>query len=309
MAIPDPTRYLQDTTPGLIRDLHATLASSPLVYRNRPDVDFDAILDHPDLLAAQCDDGYVAGTPWGRHLRVAYEFDSLNAIRQHLTNLLNDIGELAHARGAELITMDYNDFPHRHWVDPMLIGAGFAEPAEVCIMRLRDVRDAEPPAPAAGVGVREATAADADAIAAVEERASGEGAHAPPLDSRFLGDADWVGLADVDGEPAAFLRVIEGEKRGIVADELVVAHDERPNDAISALLGAAVAWGAERNRRALTLRAAATAVSNPVLQQFRFRHVGNELLYQRPADPAEVVARREARITTFVKVGKIFGQF
>ena len=309
MAIPDPTRYLQDTTPGLIRDLHATLASSPLVYRNRPDVDFDAILDHPDLLAAQCDDGYVAGTPWGRHLRVAYEFDSLNAIRQHLTNLLNDIGELAHARGAELITMDYNDFPHRHWVDPMLIGAGFAEPAEVCVMRLRDVRDAEQTELADGVSVREATAADADEIAAVEERASGAGAHAPPLDARFLEDADWVGLADVDGEPAAFLRVIEGEKRGIVADELVVAHDERPNDAISALLGAAVTWGAERNRRALTLRAAATAVSNPVLQQFRFRHVGNELLYQRPADPSEVVARREARITTFVKVGKIFGQF
>ena len=309
MAIPDPTRYLQDTTPGLIRDLHANLATSPLVYRNRPDVDFDAILDHPDLLAAQCDDGYVAGTPWGRHLRVAYEFDSLNAIRQQLTNLLNDIGELAHARGIELITMDYNDFPHRHWVDPMLIGAGFAEPAEVCIMRLRDVRDMKVPEPAAGISVREATEADADEIAAIEERASGEGAHAPPLDPRFLGDADWVGIAAIDGEPAAFLRVIEGEKRGIVADELVVADDERPNDAIAALLGAAVDWGAGRNRRALTLRAAATAVSNPVLQQFGFRHVGNELLYQRPADPAEVAARREARITTFVKVGKIFGQF
>lgn len=309
MAIPDPTRFRQDTTPGLIRDLHATLASRPLVYRNQPDVDFDSILQHPDLLAAQCDDGYVAGTPWGRHLRVAYEFDSLNAIRQHLTALLNDIGELAHQRGAGLITMDYNDFPHRHLVDPMLIGAGFTDPAEVCLMRLRDVRDIEPPPPAAGISVRIAAESDVDAIAAIEECASGEGAHAPPLDQLFLDDAAWVGVAEIDGEPSAFLRIIEADKRGITADELVVAGEQRANDAIAALLGAAVAWGADLNRRALTLRADVTATANPVLQQFGFRHVGNELLYQRPADPAEVAARREASITTYVKVGKIFGQF
>ena len=309
MVIPDPTRYRQDVTPGLIRDLHQTLASRPLVYRNQPDVDIDAMLDHPDLLAAQCDDGFAAGTPWGRHLRVAYEFDSLNAIRNHLTRLLTELGELAHARGARLITMDYNDFPHRHWVDPMLIGAGFAPPSEVGVMRLRDVREVSPPAPAAGMSARPATAEDAEAIAGIEERAAGEGAHAPPLDGRFLEDASWVGIAEADGEPAGFLRIIDAAKRGIMADELVVDQDRRPNDAAAALLGAAVRWGAERNNRALTLRADGSAVSNPVLRQFGFRHVGNELLYQRPADPDEVASRRASEITAYVKVGKIFGQF
>lgn len=309
MAIPDPTRYQQDVTPGLIRDLHRTLASRPLVYRNQPDADIDAMLEHPDLLAAQCDDGFAAGTPWGRHLRVAYEFDSLNAIRSHLTNLLTDLGELAHERGIELMTMDYNDFPHRHWVDPMLMGAGFAPPAEVSVLRLRDVREVQPPEPAAGVSAREATADDADLIAEIEERTAGEGAHAPPLDARFLSDARWVGIAEVDGAAAGFLRIVDAERRGILADELVVDQEQRPNDAAAALLGAAVRWGAERNNRALTLRADVSAASNPVLQQFGFRHVGNELLYQRPADPDEVAARRDASITTFVKVGKIFGQF
>ena len=310
MVTPDYTRHAQDVAPGFVRELHETLASKQLAYRNQPEADFDELVRLPRMLSTQCDDGYVIGVPYGRHLRVFYEFDTINHIRLHLTNLLNEMGELAteHA-DSELMVIDYTDFPHRHYVEPMLIGAGFVSPSEVSVMRCRDVRDQSLPEIAPGIRVRDASEDDAEAVVQIEQQAVGEGAHAPPLASQFFGDSEWVGIAERDGSAAGYIRTVPAAKRGIAAEELLVHPEHDFTEISSALLATAMQRGAEANRRAMTLRVAGESAGEPLLKEFNFRHVTNELSYQRPADPAEVARRREAKVTTFVKVGKIWGRF
>ncbi len=310
MVTPDYTRLQQDRAPGMVRELHETLAAKQLAYRNQPEFDFDALVRQRRMLSTQCDDGYVIGLPYGRHLRLFYEFDTVNHIRMHLTNLLNEMGELANEHSeTELMVLDFNDFPRRHYVEPMLIGAGFVSPSEVSVMRCRDVRDQTLPETDDDISVREASASDAEAIAEIERLASGEGAHAPPLADQFFERAEWIGIAERNGAAAGYIQVVAGEKRGIIADELIV-HPDFDHAVISrALLAAAMRRGAESNRRAMTLRVAGDSVGDPLLREFNFRHITNELTYQRPADPAEVQRRYEAKVTTFVKVGKIWGRF
>ena len=310
MVIPDYTRHAQDVAPGMVRDLHETLATKALAYRNQPDLDFDQLVRLPRMLSTQCDDGYVIGVPFGRHLRVFYEFDTINHIRLHLTNLLNEMGELASEHSdAELMVIDYTDFPHRHYVEPMLIGAGFVSPSEVAVMRCRDVRDQSLPELAPGISVRDATADDDDAVVEIEQQSAGEAAHAPPLANQFFDEAEWVGLAERDGAPAGYIRTAPAEKRGVIAEELIVHPDQDHSEISSALLATAMQRAAEANRRAMTLRVSGESVGDDLLKEFNFRHVTNELTYQRPADPAEVQRRIDAKVTTYVKVGKIWGRF
>ena len=46
-----------------------------------------------------------------------------------------------------------------------------------------------------------------------------------------------------------------------------------------------------------------------MLSAFGFRHVTNELFYQRPADPAVIRRMQDEKVVTRVKVGKIWGRF
>ena len=310
MVIPDYTRHAQDVAPGFVRELHETLATKALAYRNQPDIDYGDLVRQRSMLSTQCDDGHVIGIPYGRHLRVFYEFDTINHIRLHLTNLLNEMGELATEHSdSELMVIDYTDFPHRHYVEPMLIGAGFTSPSEVSVMRCRDVRDQELPEAADGITVRDASESDQADIVGIEQAAAGEGAHAPPLAPQFFSDSEWIGVAERDGAAAGYIRTVPAEKRGIAAEELIV-HPEHDHTEISqALLAEAMRRGADANRRAMTLRVAGDSVGDPLLREFNFRHVTNELSYQRPADPAEVQRRYDDKVTTFVKVGKIWGRF
>ena len=310
MVTPDYSRHQQDIAPGMVRELHETLASKQLAYRNQPDADFDELVRLPRMLSTQCDDGYVIGVPYGRHLRLFYEFDTINHIRLHLTNLLNEMGELATEHSdCELMVIDYTDFPHRHYVEPMLIGAGFVSPSEVAVMRCRDVRDQALPDLNGAISVRDGSASDADAIVEIERAAGGEAAHTPPLAPQFFEDAEWVGIAEVGGAPAGYIQTAPAEKRGILAEELIVHPDHDFADVSRALLAAAMSRGAADNRRAMTLRVSGDSAGDPLLKEFNFRHVTNELTYQRPADPAEVQRRYDEKVTTFVKVGKIWGRF
>ena len=310
MVTPDYSRHQQDIAPGMVRELHETLASKQLAYRNQPDADFDELVRLPRMLSTQCDDGYVIGVPYGRHLRLFYEFDTINHIRLHLTNLLNEMGELATEHSdCELMVIDYTDFPHRHYVEPMLIGAGFVSPSEVAVMRCRDVRDQALPDLNGAISVRDGSASDADAIVEIEQAAGGEAAHTPPLAPQFFEDAEWVGIAEVGGAPAGYIQTAPAEKRGILAEELIVHPDHDFADVSRALLAAAMSRGAADNRRAMTLRVSGDSAGDPLLKEFNFRHVTNELTYQRPADPAEVQRRYDEKVTTFVKVGKIWGRF
>ena len=310
MVTPDNTRYEQDVTPGLVRQLHETLALESVVYRNRTDVDYGELVKVPELIASQCDEGYVLGLPFGRHLRIFYEFDDIEAMRKQFPELLNEIGEIAIKNtGARVMLLEFNDFPRRHHQEHIFVGAQFGDSLEVALMRCRDVREQEIPDPPSGIEVRPAKAADVDLLAGLEERVMEDLALAPPLPANFLKDARWTGIAEIDGQPAGYLRLLDADKRGMLADQFVVDADLDGSAISAALLHAAFLHGRGDNRRALTLPVSQAAVSDPNLAQYGFKHAGDSLRYDRTADPTEVEADRMAKVGTRVKVGKIWGQF
>ena len=311
MVTPDYARFEQDRKPGLIRELHQTLAARTLVYRNTEDVDYDELLGRRDLLAANSGQGYVLGLPYGHHLKLHYEFDGLESMRSQFAELLNDLGRVAVRRAAcRLMVMDFTDFANRHHVNHILMGADFDEPVEWTRMRCRDVREQPLPAPPAGITVRVAGSDDADAIAALDERVSGDQAIAPPLPDGFFGDAGWVGVAEQDGALRGYVRLLDAERRGLQAEELVADPDHEPQAIRAALLHAAFAYGRAENRRGLALRVGLEAASDPLLAAYGLQPREQGLLLIRPADPEEVLRRREAKATpTYFKIGKIWGKY
>ena len=65
MVLPDRTRFQQDRSRGLIREIHHTLAAAPRVHRNLPGSDYRALLERPDALHLPAQDGYLLGLPTG----------------------------------------------------------------------------------------------------------------------------------------------------------------------------------------------------------------------------------------------------
>ena len=321
MVLPDRTRFQQDRSRGLIREIHDTLAAAPRVHRNLPGSDYRALLERPDALHLPAQDGYLLGLPYGRHLRLYFEFAAIEPLRRQLAALLEALGRLALERTpARLFVLDYADFAHRHHPEPILLGAQFEEPHSLALLRCRDLREPALPAPPPDIRVRAATKADSDALEALAAQALPEPC-APPLPDAFLGDARWLALAEHDGRTTGCLRLLDAEKRGLTVDELLVLPGQAPGQApeqtpgqdrgpsAAALLRAAFLHGREHDRRALTLRLPPNALPPAVLQPYDFRHAGEQLRYLRPVDPDVVEQRRRRSGATQVTVGKLGGRF
>ncbi|MEE9277664.1 MAG: hypothetical protein V3V06_04585, partial [Dehalococcoidia bacterium] len=77
----------------------------------------------------------------------------------------------------------------------------------------------------------------------------------------------------------------------------------------AALLHAAFEHGRADNRRGLTLRVADEALGDPLIKAYGFKYADAGLSYVRPSDPVEVQRQHDEKITTRIKVGKIFGMF
>ncbi len=119
----------------------------------------------------------------------------------------------------------------------------------------------------------------------------------------------WAALAEVDGKPAGYLRILDAEKRGLLADQFVVDAELGAERIGAALLNAAMQHGRDDNRRALTVQVAQDAIGDPMLREYGFKHAGDGLRYQRIADPAKVEEIRLEQVKTRVKVGRIWGRF
>ena len=310
MVIPDYSRHQSDRAPGLVRELHRTLGDQALRYRNLDDADYDALVEERKVIVAHSADGYVLGLPTGRQLRVYYEFGDLDAARDQLGRLVTDLAVVALTRtDCETMVLDYNDSGHRHLMHPALQGAAFEE-LEWSLLRCRDIRDVEPPgALREGVLVRGATVADGETIARFDAAVRGADAVAPPLPAGFVEEAAWVGLAEVEGELAGFLRVGVTGKRGLFADEFVVDPARWPQDVGAALISAAIEWGRQDQRRVLTVSLSTDLSTAPFFKTLGFYRVQERLRYRRPVDQAEIERRRAEKKSTYFKVGKIWGKW
>ena len=314
MVTPDYSRHEQDRRPGLLRELHQVLAGKPKSLRNLPETDYSALVKRRDLFSTQAEGGYVVGLPFGRHLRIFYEFEDVEPLRQDLNALLDDLGELAHERsGTTLMVLEFSDFPHRHRVDPILTGAEFDDPIEWSRLRVIGINEEGAldriPALPDGITVRQATVADGERIAALEERVGGEGAFAPPLPKDFFADDALVVLAEVDGALAGVLRAIPGEKRSLDGEEFVVDPSHATDPITTALLRAMFEAGAQANKRSLTVRVALESTRDPVFVAFGFKPSEQGLTFLRSGDPEALRQRREERIAPRFKIGKIWGRY
>ncbi len=308
MVTPDYAAFDQDRARGLIHNLHRSIADTPRALRNQPTADYPAMLKLPRFLSTQCQDGYLLGIPYGRHLKLFYEFERLGPLQTNLRDLVNDMGELAEKHTeCRVLALEFDDFPNRHHVDHTIIGAHFRDPLPFMRLRVRDMREQELPDAPDGVSVRSATAADAAAISDLEAEASGDDALSPPLPDGFIEDARSVLVAEQGGAVTGFIRLVDAERRGLLADEFLV-QEEGGEAAAVALLRATIEEGAAADRRGLTIRVAADAVGDPVFKTFGFRHSGDGLQYLRVANPEAAYAAVEKR-PIYIKVGKIFGRF
>jgi len=310
MVTPDDVRFVQDTKPGLVRELHRTIASQAVVYRNLQELDYGALVELPNVISTQCDAGYVLGVPYGRHIKTYFEFDNIDGMREELLGLVDDLGELAMQHTAcEVMVLEFNDFANRHHIDPIIVGANFGDPVNFALMRCRDVRDQQLPDPPSGVSVRQAGEADGEKIAALEQRVRGADALGPPLPAGFIGDARWFALAEVDGEAVGYIRVLDADRRGLLTDEFVVDEEQDGEAVAGALLQAVFEHGRADDRRALTLRVPFESINNSLLASYGFKHAGDGLHYVRSADPAQVRREIDEKVQSHFKVGKIFGMF
>lgn len=308
MVTPDYTAFDQDRAGGLVRDLHETIAQKPRILRNQPTADYAAMVRLPRMLSTQCEDGYLLGIPYGRHLKLFYEFEELGPLQTHLRGLVDDIGELALKHtDCRVLALEFDDFPNRHHVEHAIVGSRFRDPLPFMVLRCRDMREQDLPDAPDGVGTRLATPDDADAIAALEARVSAEDALAPPLPNGFLDSARSVLVAERDGALVGYIRLLDADRRGLTAEEFLV-DDEGGEEAAVALLRGTMEQGRADDRRSLHIRVAADAAGDPVFKSFGFKHDGDGLQYLRVADPEEADAEVPRR-PVYIKVGKIFGRF
>ena len=307
MVIPDSSSFVQDRSPGLVRELHRTLQESELHYRNLSGVDYEALIEDPTVIAAQTEEGYLLGAPYGRELRLYYHFNDLRAAEVSLGALVTDLAELASEETAcNTMVMDH-DHGHRHIVHLVLLGADFAEPEPWSLMRCRDIREAPLRDEAANATVRKATAADATTVMQLDGSVRGERSIAPPLPTGFIEDARWLGLAEIEGKPAGYLRIVDAEKRGLRGDHFIIDPDLGAHDAGGALLRAAIIHGREDNRRALTIETPEEQTSEPYFGPYGFKRVGERLRYRRPVDIEEIRRAHRDKAQRYFKVGKIWG--
>ena len=310
MVTPDDVRFVQDTKPGLVRELHRTIASQAVVYRNLQELDYGELVERSNVLSTQCDAGYILGVPYGRHLKTYFEFDNIDGMREELLGLTDELGALAVEHTAcEVMVLEFNDFANRHHIDPIIVGANFSDPVNFALMRCRDVRDQELPDAPSGVSVREAGEADRETLAGLEQRVRGDDALGPPMPAGFFSDARWVAVAEVNGEAAGYIRILDADRRGLLTDEFIVDEEQDGEAVAGALLQAAFEHGRADNRRALTLRVPFESINNALLGSYGFKHAGDGLHYVRAADPAEVRREIEEKVQSHFKVGKIFGMF
>ena len=308
MVTPDYAAFDQDRAEGLLRSLHESLAQEPRALRNQPTADYAAMLKLPRFLSTQCPDGYLLGIPYGRHLKLFYEFERLGPLQSNLRDLVTDMAELAEKHTeCRVLALEFDDFPNRHHVDHTFIGAYFRDPLPFMRLRVRDMREQELPDAPEGVSVRSATDADAEAISALEAEASGDDSLSPPLPDGFIEGARSVLVAEQGGAIAGYIRLVDAERRGLMAEEFLV-QEEGGEAAAVALLRATMEEGKAADRRGLTIRVAADAVGDPVFKAFGFKHSGDGLQYLRVASPEAAYAAVKKR-PVYIKMGKIFGRF
>ena len=308
MVTPDYAAFDQDRSEGLLRGLHESIAQEPRALRNQPTADYAAMLKLPRFLSTQCQDGYLLGIPYGRHLKLFYEFERLGALQTNLRDLVTDMAELAEKHtDCRVLALEFDDFPNRHHVDHSIIGAYFRDPLAFMLLRARDMREQELPDAPDGVSVRSASDADAESISALEAEASGDDSLSPPLPDGFIEGARSVLVAERGGAITGYIRLVDAERRGLMAEEFLVQEDGGEAAAV-ALLRATMEEGKAADRRGLTIRVAADAVGDPVFKTFGFKHSGDGLQYLRVVSPEAAYAAIKKR-EVYVRVGKIFGRF
>jgi len=286
------------------------LSKSPVKSFSLTEAQYERIkAQRPDLLVSEGDSA-VIGHPFRDLLEVHYAFPDVEAFRDRFEAMFNRVvGASSKAEAPRGLVIAFRDRPNRPVAETLFWGLALDEGQQWVEMNL--VAVPEQPEPAETVGdaysLRDVSAADFEALAAIDAEATG----LPPLTAdgvrSILTDARLVRLAAREGEsqPAGYVSLRTDPGGWGVIEALAVrsgaaASLRRP------LIDWCIAWLRNNGGRRVRMRVAIDdSAAIAALREAGFTPGETGLDYTRTVDPAEVTAKVDERKAhgTVIKFG------
>jgi hypothetical protein len=270
---------------------------------------YDAVAERRPQLIVTGDDSVVMGRPYRDFLQVHYAYAEVPAFRDHFKPMLKDV--LAHSSRDEAprgVLLSFRDRPNRPMANQLFWETALEESKHWVEVEYTSIPELDAPSGEleGGYSVREATAADRDAVATVEAQASGRPRLSEAgLDSLFE-SARWVHLVqDGAGQPVAVTASRREDAGWAVIDELFLVPDvaESLREPLSRwALAFLRSQGGRRQRRRVNLEDDADL---QMMRRLGYSPAESGVDYLRPVEDADIQEKVDERKAhgTIIKFG------
>lgn len=294
------------------------LSKSPVKSFSLTEAQYERVkAQRPDLLVTE-GDGAVIGHPFRDLLEVHYAFPDVEAFRDRFEAMFNRVvGASSKTEAPRGLVIAFRDRPNRPVAETLFWGLALDEGQQWVEMNLVAVPEQPQPAEPVGDGhtLRDVTAADFEALAAIDAEVTG----LPPLTAAGVGsiltDARLVrlvlspskGLVRRTGEAAAAAYVsLRTDPGGWGVIEALAIRPAVQQDLRRPLIDWCIAWLRNNGGRRVRMRVAIDdSAAIAALREAGFTPGETGLDYTRSVDPAEVTAKVDERKAhgTVIKFG------
>lgn len=269
--------------------------------------EWEELLERDDVTSVSLDEGQMALVPRDGQLFLHFAFLGEEEGRQHFAELFSALEDDIEEEGWPYTRVDLVEMMNRIWIEPLLNDADFRQHGEWMEMERRELRE-DMPAPEIpeGYRMRRATAADHDAIVAIEAAAYGDDTHGEEAMRIRLQQAAWVGVLErseaADGAVVGY--AINGAAQRNVGRILSLAVDpEWWGHGLGRVLIEAAAYqiASQGAGRAVLELDPLIGASIRAARDAAFRPGRRGIEWRRPTDPAVRASIRESERRTGVK--------
>ncbi len=260
--------------------------------------------ERPELVVSE-DRGLLAGEPRGS-LLLHLAFDDFNTFKERFPEMFE---RLAAAVTLEVappgIFIRFADRPQRPYVEPILVAQAFRVEMEWLEMYVPELSAPEPVEPPAGLTFRPATAADAEALVALEAQCFPRGRWTVGALRRWIDEESplWVATGP-EGEITGYVGLrLASANAGVITD-VAVHLGRRRHGLARALTVLALRELHRQGARSVSLTVGTE--NGPAIALYRslgFKPGQGGVTYRRPTDPGELAPLLEKDRGTFVKFG------
>ncbi|HLF75904.1 MAG TPA: hypothetical protein VJB57_00290 [Dehalococcoidia bacterium] len=275
------------------------LSKSPVKSFTITEAQHDRVLaNRPQLIASERDSAVIA-LPHLDYLEIHYAFPEVEVFRDRFGELFNrSVAASSKAEAPRGLVIAFRDRPNRALAQMIFWGLALDEGQEW--VEMNQVAVPEQPEPdnalEGGYTVREATQADAGAIADIEAEASGQPRLSDNGVASIYDNARWLRVVTAsDGSLVGFVAA-HSEPGGWAVIDLVALRESVKETLREPLMRWLVAFlrnnGGRRQRRRLYMERTADLA---LLRNLGFTPGETGIDYTRPVDPAEVRSKIEER--------------